>query len=198
MGKRAARFFRFDADPVTRNSVRSVAPCHIRCRDQGTLTNRNRARARAKTNAHSLHLQWREDINSKVVLANNEPIPCLLLANKCDIPGVTIDRQGLDEFVKKHGFIGWYETSAQEDINIGTFSLPSLSLSLVLGFRSSQPRSLTRAIASCPDEAMMRLIKEILKVSHANAPPTAGKTVSLDAKPENTAVETKEEGGCCS
>ena len=44
----------------------------------------------------------------------------------------------------------------------------------------------------------MRLIKEILKVSHANAPPTAGKTVSLDAKPENTAVETKEEGGCCS
>jgi hypothetical protein len=32
---------------------------------------------------------------------------------------VTIDRQGLDEFVKKHGFIGWYETSAQEDINIG-------------------------------------------------------------------------------
>jgi len=62
--------------------------------------------------------KWRDDVNSKVVLANNEPIPCLLLANKCDIPGVTIDRPMLDEFVKKHGFIGWYETSAQDDVNI--------------------------------------------------------------------------------
>jgi len=63
-------------------------------------------------------LKWREDINSKVVLANNEPIPCLLLANKCDIPGVTIDRDSLDEFVKKHGFLAWYETSALDDVNI--------------------------------------------------------------------------------
>jgi hypothetical protein len=47
------------------------------------------------------------------------------------------------------------------------------------------------------DEAMMRLIREILKVSHANAPPTTGKTVTLDANPEN-AAEVKEEGGCCS
>ncbi len=27
-------------------------------------------------------LKWRDDVNSKVVLANDSPIPCLLLANK--------------------------------------------------------------------------------------------------------------------
>lgn len=62
--------------------------------------------------------KWREDINSKVVLTNNEPIPCLLLANKCDMPNVTIDREFLDDFVKKNGFIGWFATSAQDDVNI--------------------------------------------------------------------------------
>lgn len=34
--------------------------------------------------------QWREDVNSKVVLANNDPIPCMLLANKAS-PRVHFD-----------------------------------------------------------------------------------------------------------
>eukprot|EP01116_Phalansterium_solitarium_P006517 TRINITY_DN18843_c0_g1_i1.p1 TRINITY_DN18843_c0_g1~~TRINITY_DN18843_c0_g1_i1.p1 ORF type:complete len:230 (-),score=52.88 TRINITY_DN18843_c0_g1_i1:480-1169(-) len=63
-------------------------------------------------------LKWRDDVNSKVVLANNEPIPALLLANKADIPGVSIDREMLDKFVTDNGFIGWYETSAQKNTNI--------------------------------------------------------------------------------
>merc|ERR1711862_426243 len=63
-------------------------------------------------------LKWREDINSKVVLANNEPIPCILLAYKCDLPNTTIDEAALDEFVKKHNFILWKATSAQDDVGI--------------------------------------------------------------------------------
>mmetsp|Transcript_21027 Transcript_21027/g.26605 ORF Transcript_21027/g.26605 Transcript_21027/m.26605 type:complete len:146 (+) Transcript_21027:342-779(+) len=63
-------------------------------------------------------LKWREDINSKVVLANNEPIPCILLANKCDLPNTNINSEALDEFVKKHNFILWQQTSAQDDIGI--------------------------------------------------------------------------------
>merc|ERR1712137_598815 len=63
-------------------------------------------------------LKWREDINSKVVLANNEPIPCILLANKCDLPDTNIDTEALDAFVKKHNFILWEKTSAQDDIGI--------------------------------------------------------------------------------
>jgi len=62
--------------------------------------------------------KWRDDVNSKVVLANDEPIPVLLLANKCDIPGVTIDKETLDQFVKDQGFIGWFPTSAQNNTNI--------------------------------------------------------------------------------
>lgn len=62
--------------------------------------------------------EWRDDVNSKVVLANGQPIPCLLLANKCDIAGVTIDKKALDQFAKEHNFIAWYPTSAQNNVNI--------------------------------------------------------------------------------
>jgi Ras-related protein Rab-32 len=62
--------------------------------------------------------KWRDDVNSKVVLGNQEPIPVLLLANKCDLPGVQVDKDLLDKFCKDHNFIGWYPTSAQNNINI--------------------------------------------------------------------------------
>eukprot|EP01113_Clastostelium_recurvatum_P009655 TRINITY_DN1467_c0_g1_i1.p1 TRINITY_DN1467_c0_g1~~TRINITY_DN1467_c0_g1_i1.p1 ORF type:complete len:218 (-),score=51.94 TRINITY_DN1467_c0_g1_i1:117-770(-) len=62
--------------------------------------------------------KWREDVNSKVVLGNDEPIPVLLLANKCDLPGVTVDTEVLDRFVQENNFIGWYPTSAQTNTNV--------------------------------------------------------------------------------
>jgi len=62
--------------------------------------------------------KWRDDVNSKVVLGNQEPIPVLLLANKCDLPGVQIDKDMLDRFCKENNFIGWYPTSAQNNVNI--------------------------------------------------------------------------------
>lgn len=68
-------------------------------------------------------LKWRDDVNSKVVLANGEPIPALLLANKCDLPGVTVNADQLNSFCAQHGFIGWFQTSAQDNVNIGKLSL---------------------------------------------------------------------------
>ncbi|KAF2074032.1 hypothetical protein CYY_004646 [Polysphondylium violaceum] len=62
--------------------------------------------------------KWRDDINSKVVLGNQEPIPVLLLANKSDLKTSVIDKEMLDQFVKEHNFIGWYATSAQSNSNI--------------------------------------------------------------------------------
>jgi len=62
--------------------------------------------------------KWRDDVNSKVVLGNQEPIPVLLLANKCDLPGVTIEKDMLDRFCRENNFIGWYPTSAQNNVNI--------------------------------------------------------------------------------
>jgi Ras-related protein Rab-32 len=79
-------------------------------------------------------LKWRDDVNQKVVLANNQPIPALLLANKVsisevssgfnfikksDLPGVVVDKEMLDKFCRDHGFVGWFETSAKNDTNIG-------------------------------------------------------------------------------
>jgi len=62
--------------------------------------------------------KWRDDVNSKVCLANDSPIPVMLLANKCDLSGVTVDKEALDKYVQDNGFIAWYATSAQSNTNI--------------------------------------------------------------------------------
>jgi Ras-related protein Rab-32 len=52
-------------------------------------------------------LKWHRDVNQKVMLANEQPVPILLLANKCDLEDAHFDPNLLDEFCKEHGFIGW-------------------------------------------------------------------------------------------
>ncbi|XP_041355172.1 ras-related protein Rab-32B-like isoform X2 [Gigantopelta aegis] len=63
-------------------------------------------------------LKWLNDVNSKVMLANEKPVPVMLLANKCDIEEVSIDSNMLSKFCKDHSFIGWFPTSAKTDVNI--------------------------------------------------------------------------------
>lgn len=102
-------------------------------------------------------LKWRDDVNSKVVLANGEPIPALLLANKCDLPGVTVNADQLNSFCAQHGFIGWFQTSAQDNVNIGRTREkererekrePSMSFLLMLFFSPFFPGLLSSP--SCP------------------------------------------------
>jgi len=58
--------------------------------------------------------KWRDDINSKVVLPDGvTPIPMILLANKCDLPEITIDKTKMNKFAKENGFIAWFETSGR-------------------------------------------------------------------------------------
>jgi len=58
-------------------------------------------------------------VDSKVELPNGEHVPCLLLANKCDLAGsAAIDAAALDKFTADHGFIGWFATSALSDTNV--------------------------------------------------------------------------------
>ncbi|KAL3872531.1 hypothetical protein ACJMK2_035754 [Sinanodonta woodiana] len=61
--------------------------------------------------------KWLNDVNSKVMLANEEPVPVMLLANKCD-QEETIDSNALTDFCKDYGLIGWFPTSAKRNINI--------------------------------------------------------------------------------
>jgi Ras-related protein Rab-32 len=62
--------------------------------------------------------KWRDDINDKVTMPDGKPIPMILLANKCDIKDVTIDREKLNAFAKENGFVGWFETSSKDAINV--------------------------------------------------------------------------------
>ncbi|XP_053676999.1 uncharacterized protein LOC128727151 isoform X1 [Anopheles nili] len=65
-------------------------------------------------------IKWKHDLDSKVQLPDGKPIPCILLANKSDQQkqGIVTTPAKLDEYVKEHGFAGWFETSAKENVNI--------------------------------------------------------------------------------
>ncbi|EGG19380.1 Rab GTPase [Cavenderia fasciculata] len=65
--------------------------------------------------------KWKADIDSKVTIgAEEKPIPVVLLANKCDLgkEGFIKTANEMDKYCKDNGFIGWFETSAKENLNI--------------------------------------------------------------------------------
>ncbi|KAM8831304.1 ras-related protein Rab-32a isoform 2-T2 [Spinachia spinachia] len=63
--------------------------------------------------------KWKHDLDSKVKLANGNPIPSVLLANKCDQKKESANNTALmDDFCKETGFLGWFETSAKDNINV--------------------------------------------------------------------------------
>lgn len=69
------------------------------------------------TTLHSV-LKWKADLTEKVEQQNGHPIPVVLVANKCDLEGSTINARFLTNFCQEHGFVGWFFTSAKENINI--------------------------------------------------------------------------------
>uniref|UniRef100_UPI0037E7B88C ras-related protein Rab-38b n=1 Tax=Semicossyphus pulcher TaxID=241346 RepID=UPI0037E7B88C len=64
-------------------------------------------------------IKWKEDLDSKLTLADGQSIATVLLANKCD-QGRELTNNGIkmDQFCKDHGFVGWFETSAKDNLNI--------------------------------------------------------------------------------
>jgi len=70
--------------------------------------------------------KWKNDIDSKVTLPGStpgsdpRPIPVVLLANKIDLAKDEFaqSREQMDKFCKEHGFVGWFETSAKDNLNI--------------------------------------------------------------------------------
>ncbi|XP_037543301.1 ras-related protein Rab-38 [Nematolebias whitei] len=64
-------------------------------------------------------IKWKEDLDSKVMLADGQSIATVLLVNKCD-QGRELTNNGIkmDQFCKEHGFVGWFETSAKDNLNI--------------------------------------------------------------------------------
>ncbi|KAL0484662.1 Ras-related protein Rab [Acrasis kona] len=63
--------------------------------------------------------KWKTDIEHKVFLPDERPIPCVLLANKSDMsPAVDIKNETMNNYCAENGFVGWFETSAKENKNI--------------------------------------------------------------------------------
>ncbi|XP_028653716.1 ras-related protein Rab-32-like [Erpetoichthys calabaricus] len=64
--------------------------------------------------------KWKHDLDSKVKLPNGRPIPAVLLANKCDQKkeGIGNSAADMDTFCKEYGFIGWFDTSAKDNVNV--------------------------------------------------------------------------------
>lgn len=64
--------------------------------------------------------RWKEDLDSKLMLADGQSIATVLLANKCDQGReLTNNAIKMDQFCKDHGFVGWFETSAKVRIEHG-------------------------------------------------------------------------------
>jgi len=64
--------------------------------------------------------KWKNDIEHKVFLPDERPIPCVLLANKSDLPNNAIGKtkEEMDQYCQENGFVSWFETSAKDDKNI--------------------------------------------------------------------------------
>jgi len=69
-----------------------------------------------RTNTFEAVKKWKQDLDEN--LSVERPLPVILLANKCDLAEPGRSNTTLDTFIKEHGFISWFETSAKEDINI--------------------------------------------------------------------------------
>ncbi|KAG9485467.1 ras-related protein Rab-7L1 [Eleutherodactylus coqui] len=61
---------------------------------------------------------WKNDLDSKATLPNGDLVPCILLANKCDLSPWVVTKEQIDKFSKENNFIGWTEISVKENKNI--------------------------------------------------------------------------------
>ncbi|XP_065837199.1 ras-related protein Rab-38-like isoform X2 [Oscarella lobularis] len=66
--------------------------------------------------------EWKNHLDSEVTLLCGKAIPCVLLANKCDVDQphkhFVHDEQQMDEYCREKGYVDWFKTSAKENINI--------------------------------------------------------------------------------
>ncbi|KAM7411174.1 hypothetical protein PAMA_021248 [Pampus argenteus] len=62
---------------------------------------------------------WKQDLDNKAMLPNGDSIPCILLANKCDLSQRVVSADSIDKFSKANGFVTWMETSVKENKNVG-------------------------------------------------------------------------------
>eukprot|EP00093_Oithona_nana_P008150 08150.XXX_65431_64302_1 [CDS] Oithona nana genome sequencing. len=65
--------------------------------------------------------KWKADLDSKVLLPDGRPIPCVLIGNKADQPPsdpMFLNTDIMERICKEKGFAGWFPTSAKDNTNV--------------------------------------------------------------------------------
>uniref|UniRef100_T1IMU1 Ras-related protein Rab n=1 Tax=Strigamia maritima TaxID=126957 RepID=T1IMU1_STRMM len=61
---------------------------------------------------------WKRAVEEKCLQEGRKPIPCILLANKCDLNERHVKFMDIDKLTNELGFICWKEISVKEKLNI--------------------------------------------------------------------------------
>uniref|UniRef100_A0A915DRG9 Uncharacterized protein n=1 Tax=Ditylenchus dipsaci TaxID=166011 RepID=A0A915DRG9_9BILA len=64
-------------------------------------------------------LRWKKDLDSKLLLDNGQPIPSVLVANKCDLDN-NVTEQELAQYAKQGGFSTSFKISAKTGQGVDT------------------------------------------------------------------------------
>ncbi len=62
--------------------------------------------------------KWKQDVDNKVLLSDDTPVPCFLFANKMDLQPLNRTEEELDTYCREHGFVDWFATSVVKNTNI--------------------------------------------------------------------------------
>jgi len=64
-------------------------------------------------------LRWKNDLDSKCTLTDGSRVPCILLANKCDLDDLReVEQDEIEKLTNDEGFIGWTEISVKEGLMV--------------------------------------------------------------------------------
>merc|ERR1712080_574769 len=66
-------------------------------------------------------IAWKEDFVTRMEFDNNpgdDPLPVVVLGNKCDLPNMSVDRQKYNSYVNDNNLLGFYETSARDNKDV--------------------------------------------------------------------------------
>lgn len=63
-------------------------------------------------------VRWKKDLDHKCELQDGTPVPCLLLANKCDLNQREISQAEIEDVCKDNDFVGWTEISVKESLMV--------------------------------------------------------------------------------
>ena len=65
--------------------------------------------------------KWKADLDTKVLLPDGRPIPCVLIGNKADIQPsdpMFLNTETMERLSKEKGVAGWFPTSAKDNTNV--------------------------------------------------------------------------------